>query len=30
MWGDIIDNIRKVRDNPRDRFIKPFPTLEVR
>jgi len=30
MYEDIIENIKAVRDNPRDKFIKPFPILEVR
>jgi len=30
MYGDIIENIKAVRDNPRDEFVKPFPILEVR
>lgn len=29
MCGDITDNIRKVRRNSADKFIKPFPSVEV-
>jgi len=29
MYSDIIKNIKKVRNNPNDKFIKPFPNVEV-